>query len=881
VLNGLWTRLHFFLTGSSDGELDEELQFHLRQQIEANIKAGMTPAEARRQAVIAFGGVGQAREECREQRPGYWLETLYQDVRYAIRGFGRNSTFSLTVVLTLMLGVGATTAVFSVVDRILFRSLPYRNSDRLVSVGLVAPIEPQEFMLGGSYYEWQDHQEPFAALTSEIGAEPCDLTEDNPVRLNCARVEANFLPTLGVAPIVGRNFSADEDRPNGKKVALISYALWFSRFHRNRNVLGKLLYIDGHATELVGVLPKDFEMPRLQAADVMLPQALDVAAQRKADPGHPMWAFARLKPGLSLEQAKAELEPLFQYSLQLAPAPFRREVHLEVRSLRDRQIHEVRLAAWVLLGLVTAVLLIACANVTSLLMARGASREKELAVRSALGASRMRLVRQTLTESLMLSFAGGVAGCLFAWLLLRLFILMAPDGLPFLSKAQIDVRILVFALTVSLICAILFGFVTGMMRRAGLEVLASRSRLTSRHAVLRRSLVVAQIAVSMVLLAGGALLTRSFWNLQGQRLGMNAKNIVTVAISLGQTSYPTAEKQMVFFEQLERNLRYGPGVTALAMSDSLPPGGYHHDQIFAGLRVDGRPRLASGTGGTVAWRWVTPEYFGALQIPIVEGQSFTEEELTSNAGYVVLSRSLANRIFPGQSAIGQQLHLATGAPPENDPAYTIVGVAADVKNSGLAGDEEPEYYRLRRNRAQDWDRSAVVILKTNLPPGTIETWLHAQVASVDPTVPVEMRTLSERVGQMADQPRFEMLLIGFFASTGLILAVIGLYGVVSFLVVQRTQEIGVRMAMGATRANILRLVLKSALRLIVPGTLIGLGLALSLSRVLSSFLFKVDPHDPLAFVCVTGLLIVVAQLAALIPGVSATRVDPTVALRAE
>jgi predicted permease len=880
MLNAFLTRLRFFIAGRSHGEVDEEVRFHLDQQIEANIRAGMSREEARRQAVIAFGGVERAREQCREERPGYWLETFVQDVRYAVRGFRRNPAFSLTVVLTLMLGIGSTTAVFSVVDRILFRSLPYGDSNRLVSVGLVAPIEPQEFMLGGSYYEWQDNQKPFTALTSEIGTQPCDLTETNPARLDCARVEGNFLPTLGVSPVIGRNFTANEDRPNGPRVALISYGLWLSRFHADPGVVGKLIRIDGHPTEIVGVLPKDFEMPRLQAADVLLPQALDVAAERRADPGHPMWAFARLKPGVSTEQAKTELGPLFEYSLRLAPAPFRKEVHLQVRSLRDRQVHDVRLVAWVLLGLVMAVLLIACANVTSLLLARGASRERELAVRSALGASRMRLVRQALTESFTLSVAGGVAGCLFAMLLLRLFIAMAPDGMPFLSKARIDPRILAFALATSVICAVFFGLLPGI-RKAGAEALTSRTRTTMRHAVLRRGLVIAQIAVSMVLLAGGALLAHSFWNIEKQSLGMNSENIVTAAISLGQTSYPTPESQMAFFQRLERNLRYGPGIAAFAISDSIPPGGYHDDQIFAALRVEGRPALSSGTGGTVASRWATPEYFRVLQIPVVQGQGFTDEELTSNDHFVVLSKSLAGRLFPGENPLGQHLHLHNGAPTENDPSYTVVGVAADVKNGGLAGDEEPEYYRLRRQRAEDWDRSSILILKTTLPPGATEAWIRSQVASLDPTVPVDIKTLSERVGKMADRLRFEMLLVGFFAFTGLVLAVIGLYGVISFFVVQRTQEIGIRIAVGASRADILRLVLTNALRLIVPGVFLGLVLALALSRVLASLLFKVGPHDPVTFAGVTGLLILVALLATLIPASSATRVDPTVALRCD
>ncbi len=880
MLNEFLTRLRFFIAGRSHGEVDEELRFHMEHEIEAKILTGMSPEEARRHAAIAFGGVERAREQCREVRPGHWLETLAQDVRYAVRGFRRNPAFSLTVVLTLMLGIGSTTAVFSVVDRILFRSLPYRDSDRLVSVGLVAPIEPQEFMLGGSYYEWQDHQKPFAAMTSEIGVEPCDLTENNPARLDCARVEANFLPTLGVSPVVGRNFTADEDRPNGPRAALISYSLWRSRYRQNPAVMGSLMRIDGHATEIVGVLPKDFEMPRLQASDVLLPQALDAAAERHADPGHPMWAFARLRPGMRIEQAKAELEPLFEYSLRLAPAPFRKEVHLQVRSLRDRQVHEVRLAAWILLGLVLAVLLIACANVTGLMLARGASREKELAIRSALGAGRMRLARQSLTESFTLSLAGGIAGCLFAVLLLRVFIAMAPDGLPFLSNARIDARILLVALVISISNAILFGLLSGI-RAIGMEALTGRTQTSMRRALLRRWLVIAQISASMVLLAGGALLAHSFWNIEKQSLGMNAENIVTAAISLGQTSYPTPESQMAFFQRLQRNLRYGPGITAFAISDSLPPGGYHHDQVYASLRVEGRPALSSGTGGMVASRWVTPEYFRALQVPILQGQGFTEEELASEDRFVVLSQSLASRLFPGQSPLGQHLYLHNGASPENDPLCTVVGVAADVKNGGLAGGEEPEYYRLRRQNAQDWDRSSILILKTALPPGSVEPWVRSQVASLDPTVPVDVKTLSERVGKMADRPRFEMLLVGFFACAGLILAVIGLYGVISFFVVQRTQEIGIRMAVGASRADILRLVLASALRLIVPGVFLGLLLALAFSRVLSSLLFNVAPHDPLAFAAVTGLLILVALLASLIPGGSATRVNPTVALRCD
>jgi putative ABC transport system permease protein len=878
MLNELLTRIRFLLRRGSRREVDEEFQFHLERQVEANVAAGMSASEARRQAAIAFGGVERAREECREQRPGYSLETVLQDAGYALRGFRRNPTFTATIILTLMLGIGATTAVFSVVDRILFRPLSYGHGDRLVSVGLIAPIIPQEFMLGGSYYDWRDNQTPFEALTSETGVNPCDLTEEKPARLNCANVESTFLPTLGIRPALGRNFTAEEDRPNAPKVALISYQLWQRHFGGDPNILNKLVSLDGKPSRVVGVLPKEFEMPTLEPADVVVPQALDEAEQRKADPGRVMYAFARLKAGVSIAQAKAALAPVFDYSLRLAPAQFRNEVHLQVRSLRDRQVHDVRLTAWVLFGVVVAVLLIACANVTSLLMARGAGRERELAVRSALGASRARLVRQALTESLVLSLAGAAAGYLFAQLLLRLFIAIAPAGIPFLNKAQIDGRIVLFTLCISLVCGVFLGLIPALQRPSA-EALVTRTTMNSGHAVLRQGLVVAQIAASMVLLAGGALLFRSFLNLQNQSLGMRAESVVTASISLGQNAYPTPQRQMAFFQQLQRGLRYGPGVTALALSDSLPPGGDHRDEIYAGIAVYGQPQPTGATGGMVAWRSVTPDYFRALSIPMLQGSGFTEDELDSSERFVVLSKALAARLFPRQNPVGQRLGLAVrGA---ENPPYTIVGVAGDVKNGGLAGNDEPEYYRLRRNTPEDWGRDSAIVLKTNLPADTVERWIRSQVAAIDPTVPVDIETLSKRVDKMADQPRFETLLVGFFASTGLLLAVIGLYGVISFLVAQRTQEIGVRMALGATQRDILGLFLRIGIRLIVPGAVFGLASGIAASRVLSSLLFGVSPHDPIVFASVGALLVLVALAATVIPAANATRVDPTVALRCD
>jgi putative ABC transport system permease protein len=874
----LATHLRFLVRSNAKRDcahLDEELQFHIDQAIQANIASGMSPARARHQALVEFGGIEKTREEAWRQRPGWLLETLLQDVRYALRGFRRNPAFTITVVATLAIAIGATTAVFSVVDPILFRALPYANGDRLVSVGLTAPIMPEEFMLGGSYYVWKDNQKPFEALTSETGVSECDLTERNPARLSCASVEASFLPTLGVAPLLGRNFLPEEDHPNGPKVALISYGLWQARYGSDPTILNRLIAIDGTPSRIVGVLPKDFEMPALEQADIVLPQALDEAAERKEAPDSVMYSFARLKPGFTAQQAGAALEPLFQYSLSLAPPAFRKEVHLRVRSLRDSQIQNVHLTAWVLLGAVFAVLLIACGNVASLMMARGASRERELAVRSALGASRSRLVRQTLTEALLLSFSGAVLGWCLAELLLHLFVALAPAAIPFLDKARLDFRIVGFTVLIACLCGAAFGLLAAVQRPSAIA-LAARSANSGSQFWLRRAMVVAQIAVSMILLSASTLLVRSFWNLHSQNLGIHPRAILTASITLGRQSYDTDQKQMQFFTQAEAALRRLPGISAVAISDSLPPAGGHRESIFNRIAIPGRPPSNQGTGGMVAWRSVTPQYFRALEIPIEAGQGFTEGERDFTEHRVILSRLLANRLFPGQNPVGQQIR-----PSPADPYYTVVGIAANVKNAGLTGNDEPEYYRLRRNLPEDWGQSSVLILETSLQPQTLAPWVLSEIAHIDPTIPVEIETMNERVSKLTDGPRFETALLGFFAFTGLAMAIIGLYGLTAYTAQRRTQEIGVRMALGASRAAILRLIAWESLRLIALGSALGLAVTVAATRILANLLFQVGPHDPASLIGAALLLAAVAFAATLVPAHKATHIDPGAALRYE
>lgn len=874
-VRALWMRL--MRAGRAKREFDEELECHVRLHMDEGVRAGLSEEEAHRQALIQLGGAEQARQAYRERAGLPAFEIFIHDLRYALRGLSRNPAFAITAVVTLALGMGATTAVFSVVDRILLRPLPYTHPDQLVSVGLTAPIIPQEFMLGGSYFVWRDNQKPFSAFTSETGVSACDLTENNPAHLSCASVEANFLPTLGVSPILGRDFLPEEDRPKGPKVALISDALWRGHYNRDPTVVNRLIDIDGAQVRVVGVLPPNFEMPVAEQADILIPQALDEAEQRTADPGRVMYAFGRLKSGLTIQQALDQLQPVFNYSLSLAPARFRSEVHLRIRSVRDRQMQDAKQAAWVLLGAVLSVMLIACANVSSLLLTRASARERELAVRSALGASRRRLIRQALTESLLLSMLGTALGFALAAGLLRVFIGMAPSGLPYLRNAHLDLRIVALTVIIALASPIVFGMAPALYRPRSIS-LAARTPSAGTSALLRKITVASQIAGSVVLLAGAALLVRSFATLEMQPLGMNSQGVVTASIALNRYRYTTPQAEMQYFLSAEAAVRKLPGVASVGLSDTLPPGGYRRDHIYSIMAVQGQPPMTGGTEGMVAFRLVTPDYFRTLDIPIVRGRAFTEQERTSSEHVMIVSRLLAARLFPGQDPIGQHVK-----PTPNEPWYTVVGMAADVKNSGLAADEQPEYYQLRRDNVADWQQasSAAVVARTTLPPHAVEQWIREQIGGIDPTVPVEVATLNERVSKLADRPRFETALLSFFAVAGLLMAVIGLYGVVAYMAAQRTHEIGVRLALGADRSDILRLIFSEGLRLVALGSIAGVVAALALSGVLKSLLFHVAPHDPISYFTVVFLLVVVAFVATLLPACAAMKTDPMVALRVE
>jgi putative ABC transport system permease protein len=867
-----------FTKGKSEKQLDAEMRSHLEMLTEEHIRRGMSPEEAHYAARREFGGVEQTKEIYREQRGLPFLDALLQDLRFGLRLLAKSPGFALVVVLTLSVGVGATSAVFSAVDRLLFRSLPYPQDDRLVSFGDKAPFEANEFVLGPDYVDWRRQQTPFESVTSFVpGGADCDLTEQNPVRLKCALVESTFLPTFGIKPLLGRNFTPDEDRPHAPRVALISYGLWRSRFAGDPKLPGRAILLDGRPTIVVGILPAQFEMPNLGHDDILLPSALDGSTDRGPEARQIiLMAFARLKPGISITQAAAAMEPLFQKSLDYVPPQFRHEVSFRVRSLRDRQIQDARVASWVLLGSVFAVLLVACTNVANLLLARATNRVRELAVRTALGAGRGRLVRQALTESLLLGLLGGLGGCWLAYFLLRLFVSIAPEGIPRLEQATIDVRVLLFALTLSLLSGVFFGLAPALQRPTPELLTGKENRATSRG-LLRQSLVTAQIAISLMLLAGAGLLLRSLWKLETVSLGMDTQHVIAAKFDLAEYRYPNAAKQLAFFNQVEGRLKQAPGIMRLAMSDTLPPSGVMRATFLSSIEIPGHAKFSEGTGGMIGYRHVTPGYFPALGIPILHGRGFSEEDRSPAETPVMLSEALAKKLFPnGEDPLGKSFRFAS-----QSTWRTIVGIAGDVKNNGLAAPADPEFYLPWKNGSDGYFRSGHVIIQGAINPQAISQWIRSESAAVDPTVPVVIENMNTRVGKLAQRPRFNAILLSLFACMGVLLAAIGIYGVVGFLVDQQTREIGVRMALGATPQSVLKMILSNIARWTIGGAALGLLGAWFCARLLESLLFQVHAHDPFLLGLALLILLGVGFFAAWIPARRAMRVDPIIALRYE
>jgi len=808
------------------------------------------------------------------------VQTLWLDLRYGLRMLRKSPAFTIIAVLTLALGIGATTAVFSVVDRILFRSLPYPHSDRLVTFGYIAPIEPLEFILPPDFADWTKDSAAFASTASYDYIQDCDITQAPAERVACVHVSASFLPTLEIQPLLGRNFTPAEDTANAPKVALLFYGRWKRRLGGDPHIAGKTISLDGQLTTILGVLPRNFELPTLGRADLLVPEAFPAAAfvHDNSRPMPILRAFARLKPGVTIEQAKAASQPSFQASLKWVPPGFRAEVSLSVRSLRDRQIEGARLASWVLFGAVLAVLLIACANVANLLLARSSARQREFAIRAALGAGPARLFSQTLAESVTLALAGGALGCGLAYALLKTFVAISPQGILHLDNATLDLRVLLFTLVMSIVCGIVFGFAFKRLFVLN-EALYGRANPTLSRAFFRRALVSAQIAISFMLLAGAGLLIRSLDNLERVPLGMNASGVITATIALNPHFYSDMSRRQNFFEQIEQRLHQLPGVSAFAISDTLPPSGPEEASIYANIEVPGRPHTPQGTGGMVGYRTVTPGYFSTLGIPILRGRGFTETDRAPDVSVTILGSLLAKRLFPDGNTLGKQVRFEP-----NSPWCTVVGIAENVKyveGSGLVVPAESEYYLPQQRAAHYIDPQQRIILRTSLNPAAVASWMRQTVTSVDPTVPVTIDSMSQRVRQLEARPRFNAALLGIFATMGILLAALGTYGVLAFLVALRTREIGICVALGAQRSDVMKLILAQGAKLSLAGLSIGMAGAFVVTRSMTALLFEVKPVDPAIFSGVAIFLILVALGACYIPARRATRVDPIVALKYE
>lgn len=812
---------------------------------------------------------------------------LLQDARYAMRQLRKNPGFTAVAVITLALGIGATTAMFSLVDHILFRSLPYPHDNELVSVGVLAPIIDGEFLFAANYLQWRDHQTPFARFTSSTGVNDCDLTDRHPVRVACTAVASTFLPTFGIQPVLGRNFTAEEDRPGAPRVALLAYGLWQDRFGGDRNVVGRMISLDGQPTQVLGVLPREFEFPTLAHSSIVVPEALDESIVQRNAMGPVVRVFGRMKPSIGVEQAKAQLQPLFQSFIESAPPPFRKVLQLQVRPIRDLQVHDSRRVAWLLLVSALAVLLIACANAANLVLARNAGRRHELAVRSAIGARRARLIQQRLTESTLLALIGGAAGTAFAYAVVHAFARLAPAGIPRLAQATVDQRVLLFSIAVSLVSGIAFGTVPSL-EKPSTQMLVVRAMPDARRSRLRQVLMATQVWMAVVLLASALLFVRSLLTLQTESLGMNTENIVTADLTLGQSQYPGPRERLAFYEQLEGKLKDLPGVSGVALSDSLPPSPTARTVPFVAVQPEGRASLTpeQGIGGVVGWRSITPDYFSVLNIPMLRGRAFDEGDRKPGASAVVVNQTLAERLFPGGDPLEQIVHLPQGEGVA-DAGFMVIGVASNAQNQGLGGHVGPEYYLVRQHGEDDAifhypeSQHITVLLRSAVGPETMRQELQSTVAALDPTLPVDVSTLGQTVAQLAERPRFSAALLSLFAVVGLLLTVLGIYGVVSLLVHQRTQEIGIRMALGATQENVVGMMVRQASLWIGIGAAAGILGSLVAARWIGSLLFGVSANDPATLAEAAALLLVVALLGAWIPARRAAKVDPMVALRYE
>jgi putative ABC transport system permease protein len=851
-------------------ELDEELQFHLEARRRDNLNAGMSEDAAKHDATRRFGNAALAKERAHEVNIVMAIETVGRDLRYAQRSLRKSPGFTLVAILTLALGFGANIAVFTVVNGVLFRPLPFPNPGRLFLISYQSK-EAGMGLFDRDYLEYQQHIQAFEQIAT-FNEDSATLTgAGEAARLQTADVTSSFFSVLEVNPAMGRAFLPAEEKHGNNRVVLLSDKIWRNRFGADANILGKAITLDGIAYSVVGVMPADFAFPH--EAALWLP--LEVGG----DPGNfsTREVVGRLKPQASQQQALAELETLAKH-LPPLPVANRADMVAEVLPMKDLVVGKIRKSLLIFMGSVGFVMLIACANVANLLLMRGTSRQREIAVRNALGASRGRVIRQLLTESTLLSLGGVLAGVLLALLGVPALLALAPvAGVPRIDEIHIDGWVLGFALLLGAFMGILFGLAPALQatgNRVRKFLALSGPALTARRATLRSTLVVSEIALALVLLTGAGLMLKSFMRMREVDLGFRTENVLTMTVDLPDASYPTVTAIQAFDSSILTKLSNLPGVVAAGAVNFMP---LQPVLIQGDFNLDGGRKLPRDYN--VAKPDVSPDYFRVMGIRLLKGRGFTDQDNSSAPGVVIISQSVARTLWPGQDAIGQRITMEDNPKPTD--WLTIIGIVDDVRQRPTRRPLPAIYQPYQQVTRPLFLSHMSFVVRTATDPQSVAAGMRGALHDVDKYQPVSIAALMDLSDASTAETWFQARLISTFSILALLLAAIGIYGVLAYAVTERTREIGIRMALGAKKSDVAFMLLKRTLLLVMAGVAIGGCGALALTRVLSKFLFEVKPTDPVTFLAVAAILAVTGIVAGLLPARRATRVDPVVALRWE
>jgi len=878
-----------FRRGAMEAEMDEELRSHFENQVEKFVASGLPREEAVRRARLEFGGHEQLKEECRDARGVSVVETLLQDLRYALRMLRNNPGFAAVAILTLALGIGANTAIFSVIDSVLLRPLPYQDPAGLVMVweNNSQHPNPHNTVSPPDFLDWQSRNSAFAEM-SAIFDQHANLTGNGlPQEVVLEDVSANFFSVLGVNPILGPGFTSENGRAGHDKVVIISYGFWKERFGSDTEIIGKTLVLNGHPLAVVGVAPQNFTWFIKDGSftgakpEMWSPFVFPASFSNRKDIGRFLSVVARLKPGVTAAQAQSQMNAIAARIAEEYP-DFNGYWGANVVPVHDQISGELRPALLILFGAVAFVLLIACANVSSLLLARASAREREIAVRTAMGASPWRIASQLLTESVLLALIGGAIGVALAIWGTDLLLAVSPRNLLDLRSIPIDWRVLTFAAGATLIAGLLFGFLPSYISaHSGIsETLKEGGRGSSagiKRRFVRSAFVVAQMCLALVLLAGSGLLIRSFIRLVGVDPGFDASHLLTFKISLPSSKYKTDPVQLAFFQQLLARISRLPGVSSASM-DSFPP--FSGLGAATGVHVLSQPERSLMDLPVAAVRVVGADYFPTMQIPLRAGRLFNNKELTEERHVVLINQAFADQYLHGVNPLGQKavIYMKSLEESQNTPSE-IIGVVGDVRQMGLDTPAEPTVYWPHPELVMS---GMTILVRTANDPLTLVSAVRNELQQMDPEQPMAaIATMDELLSGSLSRSRFTMLVLGVFAALALVLASVGIYGVIAYSVTQRTQEFGIRIALGASRRDVLRLVLGQGTRLTLLGIGMGIVAALVVTRLMATLLYGISATDPVTFTAVALLLALVALAACYIPARRATRVDPIVALRYE